>query len=150
AGVRLALESDLHLALERGQLMLHYQPQVDLRSGRLAGAEALLRWLHPARGMLVPAEFIPLAEESGQIISIGEWAIRNACAQLREWDDARLAPFPLAVNVSARQFQQPSFVETVAEALREYRVRPGSLTLEITETALMANEDEAIERIEEL
>jgi diguanylate cyclase (GGDEF)-like protein len=150
AGVRLALESDLHLALERNQLVLHYQPQIDLRTGRLAGAEALLRWHHPARGMLVPAEFIQLAEESGQIISIGEWAIRNACAQLREWDDARLAPFPLAVNVSARQFQQPSFAQTVAEALREYRVRPGSLTLEITETALMANEDDAIARIEEL
>jgi diguanylate cyclase (GGDEF)-like protein len=150
AASRLDLESELHCAIERDQLVLFYQPQLMVRSGELVGAEALIRWRHPVRGLLPPSEFIQLAEESGLIIPIGEWVIRTACAQLREWHTMKLPRMRISVNVSAQQFQQPSFVQTVARSIEDFAVPHGSLALEITETALMTNEEEAIRQLAEL
>src|SRR5271170_7326478 len=101
---RIELEADLARALERGELFLDYQPQVDARTGRVAAVEALLRWRHPRRGLISPAVFIPSAERTGLIVPIGEWVLRTACGQSRSWQDAGLAPVRMAVNLSARQF----------------------------------------------
>jgi diguanylate cyclase (GGDEF)-like protein len=150
AASRLDLESELHCAIERDQLVLFYQPQLVARSGELVGAEALIRWRHPVRGLLPPSEFIQLAEESGLIIPIGEWVIRTACAQLREWHAMKLPRLRISVNVSAQQFQQPSFVQTVARSIEEFGIPHGTLALEITETALMTNEEEAIRQLADL
>ena len=102
----LALQQDLRHALERGEFLLHYQPRADLASGRITGFEALLRWNRPGRGMVDPAHFIPLLEESGLIVPVGEWVIRQACAQLQQWLESGVRAVPVAVNVSARQFRQ--------------------------------------------
>jgi len=134
---RLALESNLHKALERNEFSLFYQPKINLASRAIVGAEGLIRWHHPELGMVSPAEFIPLAEETGLIIPIGEWVLRTACAQIRAWIDAGVAPVPIAVNLSARQFHEQNICETVANALREYDVAPHLLELEITESAAM-------------
>ncbi len=150
AASRLDLESELHCAIERDQLVLFYQPQLVTHTGELVGAEALIRWRHPARGLLPPSEFIQLAEESGLIIPIGEWVIRTACAQLQEWNKMKLPKMRISVNVSAQQFQQASFVQTVARSVKDFAVPHGSLALEITETALMTNEEGAIHQLEEL
>jgi diguanylate cyclase (GGDEF)-like protein len=150
AAATLQLESALHRAIELDQLVLHYQPQVDVQTGKLVGAEALVRWQHPQRGLLAPDDFIPLAEECGLIIPIGEWVLRRACAQLRSWQEQALPVVRISVNVSALQFQQSAFIQTVVGALRESKVAPGMLALEITETTLMAYEEEAIGRLQEL
>jgi diguanylate cyclase (GGDEF)-like protein len=150
AASRLDLESELHCAIERDQLVLFYQPQLVARTGALVGAEALIRWRHPVRGLVPPLEFIPLAEESGLIIPIGEWVIRTACAQLREWREMNLPRLRISVNVSAQQFQQAAFVQTVTNAVEDFDVIPGTLALEITETALMTNEEEAIRQLAQL
>jgi len=147
---RLELEGELHRAIELDQLVLYYQPELITRTGELVGAEALIRWQHPVRGIVMPAEFIPLAEESGLIIPIGEWVIRTACAQLREWQAMKLPKLRISVNVSAQQFQQPSFVRTVARSVEDFGIARDALSLEITETALMTNEEEAIRRLAEL
>jgi EAL domain-containing protein (putative c-di-GMP-specific phosphodiesterase class I) len=133
----LALESDLRRALERDELGLHFQPKVDIGSGAIVGVEALMRWNCPQRGMVSPAQFIPLAEETGLIIPMGEWALRTACAQVRHWLDAGVAAVPVAVNISARQFQQQDIAALVQRALRDHRVDPGLLELEITESTAM-------------
>jgi diguanylate cyclase (GGDEF)-like protein len=150
AAARLELESELHQAIERDQLTLHYQPQIEVRTGRLTGAEALIRWQHPVRGLIPPLDFIPIAEECGLIIPIGEWVIRQACTQLRAWREMGLPALRISVNVSAKQFQQPSFIHTVATILHEFAVQPGTLTVEITETTLMAHEEEAIRQLSDL
>ena len=131
---RLALETDLRYALERNELALVYQPQVDIADGAVIGSEALLRWRHPARGFVSPAEFIPVAEETGLIIPIGEWILRTACAQVKDWRERGLPPFTVAVNISARQFIQPNFTELVARVIREYDIDPQWIELEITES----------------
>src|SRR5258708_29460342 len=121
---RVELENALRVAAERGELSLHYQPQVEIASGRISGLEALMRWHHPERGSISPAQFIPIAEESDLIQSLGEWALSTACRHLSEWD-ANGHPAPrVAVNVSAPQFYGPGFSEIGAPSLRERRIHP--------------------------
>jgi diguanylate cyclase (GGDEF)-like protein len=139
------LEADLHQALELGQFELHYQPKVDARSGRYRGAEALLRWRHPDRGLVSPGEFVPLAEDSGLIIPIGAWVIREACRQVRAWQRDGLPAARVAVNVSAAQFQQRDLVDTVRRALDDSGIRASCLEIELTESAVMTNPEESVE-----
>jgi diguanylate cyclase (GGDEF)-like protein/PAS domain S-box-containing protein len=133
----LALENDLSHALERDELRVFYQPVMEIASGRIVGGEALLRWQHPQRGLVEPDEFIPLAEETGLIGPIGEWALRMACKQAQAWRDSRLGPSRISVNVSARQVEQPGLVRAVASALAEANLPPQCLHLEITKGAVM-------------
>jgi diguanylate cyclase (GGDEF)-like protein len=136
---RLSLETSLHKALERGELSLHYQPQINLRDGSLVGVEALLRWHHPELGMISPAEFIPVAEESGLIVQVGRWALRNACRQMALWRDAGYGCVQVSVNLSPRQTRDNQLVHDIINALRDYNLSPSQLELEITETVLMEN-----------
>jgi diguanylate cyclase (GGDEF)-like protein/PAS domain S-box-containing protein len=141
---RASLESELRAALTGEQFRLHYQSQVDV-SCRASGAEALIRWMHPERGMITPAEFIPLAEETGLILKIGKWVLDTACARLSEWrHDALTRHLTLAVNVSARQFHQPDFVAQVQAAVSRHAINPGLLKLELTESMLLDNIGETI------
>jgi diguanylate cyclase (GGDEF)-like protein/PAS domain S-box-containing protein len=123
-------------ALERGELLLHYQPQVDAKSGRINAVEALLRWRHPEQGLVSPARFIPLAEETGLIVPIGAWVLNKACADARDWIEAGF-PVRVAVNLSARQFHEPALLDTLRRALADSRLPRGLLELEFTESALM-------------
>jgi diguanylate cyclase (GGDEF)-like protein/PAS domain S-box-containing protein len=141
---RLELENDLRHALENGELLIHYQPQVNLRSGQITGMEALARWQHPRRGLLMPADFIPLAEETGLIVPLGEWVLRTACLQAKAWLDSGLSTAPVAVNLSPRQFRQKDLVEKIAETLREIGLPPDHLELEITEGLAMFNVEASI------
>jgi diguanylate cyclase (GGDEF)-like protein len=136
---RRALQLDLEAAIERDELFLVYQPFLDLRENRITGFEALLRWRHPARGLVSPPEFIALAEESGLIHSIGDWAVRSACKALSQWP----ANIRVAVNVSAVQFQNANILQTFVRALAEARVTPGRLEIEITESILLSKYDSA-------
>jgi diguanylate cyclase (GGDEF)-like protein len=147
---RFAMEADLRRALERGELLVHYQPQVCLRGGQVVGAEALVRWRHPRQGMVSPAEFIPLAEETGQIEALGEWVLREVCRQQREWLDRGLHVPQVAVNLSARQFRHPDLVGLVAQALRDNALQPQLLGLEITESAAMHDVESAIATVKRL
>jgi EAL domain-containing protein (putative c-di-GMP-specific phosphodiesterase class I) len=149
---RLEMASELQRAVERGEFVLHYQPSIVLASGRIAGVEALLRWNHPLRGIVAPAEFVPVAEETGLILPIGEWVLREACMQARRWQQEfpSEAPLTMAVNISARQVHQPGLLEVVAGALRESGIDPATLVLEITETLMMQDADLAITRLNEL
>jgi len=147
---RLHLEADLRRALERGQLFLVYQPQVNLASGALVGIEALVRWRHPQRGVVPPAEFIHVAEDSGQITAIGTWVMETACRQHAEWVAQGLAVGSMAVNVSAYQFRQPGFVESVAAALERAGLPPGRLELEVTESVVMQGVMEVLVKLEAL
>jgi diguanylate cyclase (GGDEF)-like protein/PAS domain S-box-containing protein len=133
---RMLIESGLRHALGNGELILHYQPKFEIGSSRLVGAEALVRWKHPVRGMVPPSEFIPLAESTGLIVQVGEWVLEQACAQAAIWQRAGLPPFRLAVNVSAREFT-PSLPGRVADTLKRYRLEAHWLELEITESTLM-------------
>ncbi len=144
---QLQMEAGLHLALKGRQFILHFQPKVDLASGCISGAEALLRWQRPEHGMVYPAEFIPLAEKSGQIVAIGAWVIDEACRQIRAWNDAGLGEVNVAVNVSARQFRSDELETVVADALSRHAVGAHQLTLELTESMLMDAPDEAIARL---
>jgi EAL domain-containing protein (putative c-di-GMP-specific phosphodiesterase class I) len=134
---RLELESDLRLALARHELRVHYQPIVALESGAIRAAEALVRWQHPSRGLVSPAEFIPVAEESGLIVELGQWVIDQACAQARVWD----RPITMCVNLSPRQFQHPHLAADIARSLANSGLEPRRLSLEITES-LMVQEPE--------
>ncbi len=147
---RLILENGLRLALERNELFLVYQVQVDLRTGAVTGLEALLRWQHPEKGLVPPAEFIGVAESSGLIIPIGEWVLRTACSQARKWQDAGLPAVPVAVNVSAIQFRQPGFCAMVRRVLEETGLDPKYLELELTEGLLLTNSDVMFKHMEEL
>lgn len=140
----LRMENDLRRALERKQLLLHYQPQISLDDGRIIGVEALLRWQHPELGMVPPADFIPLAEESGQILQIGEWALRSAARQMKAWMDAGLAPMVMAANLSAVQFRHPHLPELVTQILAEEKLAPQYLELELTEGVAMEDAPAAI------
>lgn len=141
---QLAMESDLHHAYERGEFKLYYQPQVNPINGRIVGVEALLRWFHPEQGSISPAKFIPLAERSGMIIPIGDWVLRTACAQAREWAQAGVSPVRVAVNLSARQLEHPQFISSVADALRESGLDPAMLELELTESMLVKNTEDIV------
>jgi diguanylate cyclase (GGDEF)-like protein/PAS domain S-box-containing protein len=145
-----ALESDLRHAIPRQQLYLHYQMQVD-NNHRPTGAEALLRWIHPERGEVLPGTFIPLAEESNLILEIGNWVFDNACRQLALWADGKQTKgLVLAVNVSAKQFAIPDFVNQVADVLNKYRVDPSRLKLELTESVMLENMADTIEKMHAL
>jgi diguanylate cyclase (GGDEF)-like protein len=141
---RLSLETSLRRALERDEFILHYQPKLDLKSGVVVGAEALVRWRHPELGLVYPDRFIPLAEETGLIVRVGEWVLRTACAQNRAWQDAGLPPITVSVNLSARQFRQDGLFRMVARILSETGLRPEHLELELTESMVMHNVDAAI------
>jgi diguanylate cyclase (GGDEF)-like protein len=140
---RMRIESGLRQALGNGQLELHYQPKFDIASNRIIGAEALVRWRHPERGLVPPAEFIPLAEATGLVVQVGEWVLETACAQARSWKQAGLPPIRLAVNVSAREFTS-ALPGRVKETLTRYGLEPTWLELEITESTLMHNIDRVI------
>jgi diguanylate cyclase (GGDEF)-like protein len=135
---RLRIEAELHLALKRNELVLLYQPIIDLNTGRLAGFEALVRWQHAQRGLIPPMDFIPIAEETGLIVPIGTWVVQEACRQGREWlDQEGKSDLFISVNVSSRQLDGPALPEIVRQALREHRLTPEHLKLEITESAVM-------------
>ncbi|MBI3897352.1 MAG: EAL domain-containing protein [Gammaproteobacteria bacterium] len=144
---RLTLETSLRRALERQEFVLHYQPQIELASGRVIGMEALVRWQHPEFGLLSPAHFISLAEETGAIVALGEWVMRTAMIQAQRWRDTGCNSLRMAVNVSGRQFTEPGFDETVAELLRETGLPADALEIEITESVIMANAEKMIERL---
>jgi diguanylate cyclase (GGDEF)-like protein len=131
------IEEGLQRALERREFTLHYQPKVDLTTGTITGAEALLRWTHPTRGLISPADFIPVAEDCGLILPIGAWVLREACAQAQAWRDAQLPAMTIAVNVSAMEFRSENFLDRLFATIRETRLDPTSLELELTESVLM-------------
>jgi EAL domain-containing protein (putative c-di-GMP-specific phosphodiesterase class I) len=140
---RLQLHQDLQHALERQEFVLHYQPLVDISQHRIIGAEALIRWQDPLRGLRGPGEFIPYAEESGLILPIGEWVLRTACQQAKRWAEQGLAVH-MAVNLSTRQFQDPALVPKVQDVLAEMELDSGRLSLEITESAAMLNPEASL------
>jgi diguanylate cyclase (GGDEF)-like protein/PAS domain S-box-containing protein len=142
---RVGLEADLRLAMERGELSVVYEPEVEVATGRIVGVEALLRWSHPERGMVPPAVFIPIAEESGLIIPIGRWVLQRACRDARCWQDELRAPYPVSVNVSGRELLRSDFVQEISRVLRVTGLPPGSLRLEISESLIMSDADVAVE-----
>jgi EAL domain-containing protein (putative c-di-GMP-specific phosphodiesterase class I) len=141
---KLQLNTDLRRAIERGEFALHYQPKVDLRNGRLHGAEALLRWNHPQRGTVAPDEFIPALEDSGLILPVGEWALGEAARQLVAWQREGLETVPVAVNLSAKQFRRRDLDAVIRGVLAATEVPPGLMELEITESCLMDEPEEAL------
>lgn len=148
----LEIESDLRRAMEREELEVHYQPIVALESGRISGFEALVRWPHPERGMISPTDFIPIAEETGLVIQIDRWVLKQACLQMRRWQEAlpHTGQMKISVNLSCKQFMQPTIVEQVLETLRETGLDPSSLKLEITESVMMERGDYAMSVLEQL
>ncbi|HZG38414.1 MAG TPA: EAL domain-containing protein [Nodosilinea sp.] len=150
AAQRLKLETFLHHALGRDEFTLYYQPQVNVTTGKVVQMEALLRWQHPTLGLVAPARFIPLAEENGLIVPIGEWVMRTACTQVMAWYRLGMPLVNLAVNLSVRQLQHPNLVNIVATVLKETGLPPTCLELEITETAAMADMATSIERLQDL
>jgi EAL domain-containing protein (putative c-di-GMP-specific phosphodiesterase class I) len=146
---RNTIEADLREAIESDQLTLYYQPQVHGR--QLVGAEALVRWKHPARGLLPPGEFIPLAEETGLILPLGAWVLEAACRQTAAWAESKdFADIGIAVNISARQFHQPDFVTSVLETLRRTGANPRNIEIELTESTLVNDVEEVVARMSEL
>jgi diguanylate cyclase (GGDEF)-like protein/PAS domain S-box-containing protein len=134
---RQSLEGSLRRALERREFVLHYQPKINLETGAITGVEALIRWRHPERGLMPPALFVPIAEDCGLIVPIGRWVLREACRQAQAWIDAGLPPLSVAVNISALEFQSKDFLEGVRATLKETRLNPRHLELELTESVLM-------------
>ena len=141
---RLALESDLRRALERGEFLLHYQPKIDIASGRVTGMEALLRWQRPGHGLVAPMQFIPLAEETGLIVPIGAWVLKTACARNKARQDQGLPPLRVAVNLSVRQFAHESLLQDVGQVLAETGLDPAGLELDITESMVMHDPEHAV------
>ncbi|MEY2566687.1 MAG: hypothetical protein QOE35_1216 [Actinomycetota bacterium] len=149
---RLEMEADLRAAIDRDQLILHFQPIAGLRSGHILGVEALVRWIHPERGLVPPMSFIPLAEETGLVVAIGEWVLREACLQTVAWHRAHpdRPPVSVAVNLAGSQLQLPGFADTVATVLAETGLRAADLVLEITETQIMDNVDAILPNLQQL
>lgn len=141
---RLELEADLRKAIDDGAFRLHYQPKVEIATWSVVGVEALLRWLHPERGWISPGQFIPLAEETGLIVQLGEWVIHKACSQLKQWQNNGLDDISIAVNVSSQQFCHGNFLDAVLRIVWEAAIRPQSLELEITESLLMSDVQKTI------
>jgi diguanylate cyclase len=131
------LEGSLRRALKRREFVLHYQPKINLETGAITGVEALIRWRHPERGLIPPAMFVPIAEDCGLIVPIGRWVLHEACRQAQTWIDADLPPMPVAVNISAVEFQSKDFLVGVRTILKETRLNPRYLELELTESVLM-------------
>jgi diguanylate cyclase (GGDEF)-like protein/PAS domain S-box-containing protein len=147
---RVELENELRLALGKNELEIHYQPQVVLANGRIVGVEALMRWNHRGRGWIPPGQFIPIAEDSDLIHPLGEFALAEGCRRIRAWNDAGFASLRLAVNVSAQQFRSAGFVEAVGRALRAAELEPACLELELTESVLVENREEAADILKRL
>jgi len=147
---RLELESDLRHALERGEFLLHYQPKVEVATGLIIGIEALLRWRHPLRGLISPMDFIPLAEETGLIVPIGEWVLATACARTKAWQDKTGAKLGVAVNLSAQQFADPMLLSRLTQIIHASGLDPSSLELEITESVVMSHGASAVAALEKL
>ncbi len=147
---RLTLETELHRAIKKKELVLHYQPQYSLKSGALVGAEALIRWQHPKLGLLSPAQFIPYAEESDLIVSMGKWVLITACKQVRQWQDSGLSIERVGVNISGAQFVRGEIVKTVRDALKKSHLASKHLELEITESFFMKNTEWAIKALDQL
>jgi EAL domain-containing protein (putative c-di-GMP-specific phosphodiesterase class I) len=147
---RMTLESGLRRALGDNQLELHYQPQIDVKTGAIIGAEALIRWNHPERGYVPPQTFIPIAEDSGLIIPIGEWVLERACRQAAEWQASGLPSITVSVNVSAVQFRRQDLYELVRRHLNSSGIDPSRLVLEITESAIMSVRDRAVKPLNQL
>jgi diguanylate cyclase (GGDEF)-like protein/PAS domain S-box-containing protein len=147
---QLVLENNIRPGIERAEFFVHYQPQVDVHGFHLVGMEALVRWQHPSLGLLYPSEFVTIAEETGLIIALGDFVMRTACAQNKAWQDKGLAPMRVSVNFSARQFQQSTFITDVAHILKETNLDPRWLELELTESSIMKDPEQAIEKLHEL
>jgi len=147
---RLSMENNLRRAIEREEFVLHYQPQVDIKTGKIIGTEALIRWQHPDMGLVPPGRFIHIAEDSGLIVPIGEWVLRTACRQNREWQIAGLQAIPVAVNLSAIQFRQPDFLEAVKRAVMDTEIDPRYVELELTERAVMQDVEAAVATMQEM
>ena len=147
---RLQLENDLRHAAELDQLELHYQPQVDLASGRIVALEALVRWRHPGRGLIAPGEFIPLAEASDLIVKIGRWVLNEACRQTRVWRDQGFVDISIAVNLSARQFRQPDLLSMIQQAVASNGLQARDIVIELTESVVMSDADRSTEILDQL
>jgi len=147
---RMSLENDLRQAIERNELLLNYQPQIDLASHDICGVEALVRWQHPERGLITPTEFIPIAEESGLIVPLGEWVLREAFRQMREWKLLGLPPLRMAINISALQFRSGNLLGFLADQLAIYEIDPRQIELELTESVLMHNVDDVLRTLQEI
>lgn len=150
ASEKISMESALRQSLERHELILYYQPQVCLKTGKLVGVESLVRWMHPTLGLMSPRQFIPLAEESGFIVALGEWVLQNACMQMRRWLDEGLNINKMAVNVSAVQFARSDFVATVEQTLQSTKLAPSYLELELTGGSFMDNSEQTIKALNQL
>jgi EAL domain-containing protein (putative c-di-GMP-specific phosphodiesterase class I) len=150
AGARLNLERRLRRALRDNEFLLHYQPQVDIETGQVVGMEALVRWSDPEVGLIPPSQFIPVAEESGLIGPLSEWVLREACRQNKAWQDEGLPAARVSVNLSARQFQQRDIAKLVMQVLEETGLDPQYLELELTESTIMRNAEEAVSMLNEL
>jgi PAS domain S-box-containing protein len=150
AAERFALEDDLRRAVSEGQFVLYFQPQVDSRSGLVVGAEALIRWQHPARGLVAPATFIPVAEETGLIVPIGQWVMRRACEEARTWRDAGHGLLPVSVNLSGRQFTQDDLAQTITRCVSSAGLSPAQLEIELTESVLMGSSGHHIDTLRAL
>ncbi len=146
----LSLETGIHKALENDEFHLMYQPQINIKTGEIVGVEALLRWDHPEHGLITPAEFIPFAEETGMIVEIGHWVLRNACAQLKSWRDIGLPEIRMSINMSARQLAEKSIVKLISGLLRDYAIPGHCFEIEITENTIMSDMDSVIHKLKAL
>ncbi len=146
----LSLESELRHALDRGEFVLYHQPKVRLADGVITGVEALLRWRHPERGLVAPADFMPLLEETGLIVEAGRWILRCVCRQLNDWQSDGVPVVPIAVNLSARQFLAPDLGENIARALSEHGIAAALVEIEVTESSVMANTEDVVLTLERL
>jgi diguanylate cyclase len=140
---QLILEKDIHYALAKKELSLYYQPQVDLWTGKIVGLEALMRWNHPQLGIISPSEFIPIAETTGLIIPMGEWALHNACKQIQDCEKVHISPLKIAVNLSVYQFRQPNLCEKIKHIIKETGIKPNLIELELTESVILDDLEEA-------
>ncbi|UCF77247.1 MAG: EAL domain-containing protein, partial [Betaproteobacteria bacterium] len=146
----LGMENSMRRALDRGEYLLHYQPKAGIANGEITGLEALIRWRHPERGLVSPGEFMPVLEETGLIVPVGQWVLNAVCEQIKAWESAGVQPVPVAVNLSARQFTSKDLGETIKRTLEEHQIDPGLIELEITESSLMVNTEEAVRTLEYL
>ncbi len=147
---KIQLQSELRKAIENEEFVVYYQPQVDLKTDKIVGFEALLRWMHPAKGLIMPNEFIPIAEETGLIVQIGTRVLKEACKQLKFWEEEGFHKLSIAVNISARQFKDLEFVNTIGAILEETNMQPNHLDLEITETIALSDLEYTVKIIDKL